>query len=177
MSVKSSTGVLATFSRELAKLSQEFAKFSREFADFSRELANFGREFALKRYTTCVALLLSRYTVSRSSPYVFAMSHENRAWPPKVSPKRPCRTRLGGGVSHLNFAPLNCSPNIDHKIVSRYLHGRPLKKTYVIGVPKSEFFECAYGPLSSPSGPVHSPTTSPHLTSPFIPPFLTPRKA
>ena len=54
-------------------------------------------------------------------------------------------------------------------------------------VPKSEFFECAFGPLSShpfpsflpplsPSGPVHSRTTSPLFTSPFIPPFLAPGK-
>ena len=52
---------------------------------------------------TSVALLLSRHTLSRFSPYVFAVSHESRATPLKVSQKRPCCTRLGA-VSHLNFA-------------------------------------------------------------------------
>ena len=52
---------------------------------------------------------------------------------------------------------------------------------------KSEFFECGFGPLSShpfslifpplsPSGHIHSPTTSPLFTSPFIHPSLTPGK-
>ena len=64
---------------------------------------------------------------------------------------------------------------IDWKATKEYLNLR---------VPKSEFFECAFRPLSShpfspplsPSRPVHSPTTSPLFTSPFIHPFLTPRK-
>ena len=60
----------------------------------------------LKHYTTCVTLLLSRYTVSHFSRYVFAVSHENRAISLKVSPKRPCRTPT-----------LHCT---DHKIGSRY---------------------------------------------------------
>ena len=52
--------------------------------------------------------LVSRYScratlVSHFSPYVFAVSHENRATPLKVSQKRPCRTLLGG-VSHLKLA-------------------------------------------------------------------------
>ena len=58
---------------------------------------------SLKRHTTCVALLLSRCTVSQFSPYGFAVSHENLATPLKVSQRRPCRTCWGGG-SHLNFA-------------------------------------------------------------------------
>ena len=54
--------------------------------------------------------LVSRYScratlVSRFSPYVFAVSHENRATSHKVSQERPCRTLLGGGgVSHLKLA-------------------------------------------------------------------------
>ena len=52
--------------------------------------------------------LVSRYScratlVSQFSPYVFAMSHKNRATHLKVSQKRPCRTLLGG-VSHLKSA-------------------------------------------------------------------------
>ena len=35
---------------------------------------------------------------------------------------------------------------------------------------------CLIFPLSSPSGPVHSPTTSPLFTSPFFQVFLTPGK-
>ena len=61
------------------------------------------------------------------------------------------------------------------------------KSTQIRRVPKSEFFECAFGPLSShpfslispplsPASPVHFPTTSPLFTFPFIPPFLTPGK-
>ena len=46
--------------------------------------------------------LVSRYScratlVSQFSPYVFAVSHENRATSLKVSQRRPCRTLLGGG--------------------------------------------------------------------------------
>ena len=52
--------------------------------------------------------LVSRYScratlVSRFSPCVFAVSHENRATPCKVSQERPCRTLLDG-VSHLKLA-------------------------------------------------------------------------
>ena len=48
--------------------------------------------------------LVSRYScratlVSHFSPYVFLVSHENRATPLKVSQKRPCRTLLGRGVT------------------------------------------------------------------------------
>ena len=59
--------------------------------------------------------------------------------------------------------------------------GRPLKSTYIIGVPKSEFFECAFGPLSSHpfplilasfpfrSCPLSYPVSPHHL--PLYPPF------
>ena len=43
--------------------------------------------------------------VSHFSPYIFAVSYENRATPLKLSQKRSCRTRLGGGA----VAPQLCT--------------------------------------------------------------------
>ena len=62
--------------------------------------------------------LVSRYScratlVSHFSPFLFAVSHENRATPLKVSQRRPCRTLLGG-CRTLSW------PCVYHKIVSRY---------------------------------------------------------
>ena len=78
---------------------------------------------------------------------------------------------LHGGAS---FKREKASFKLLHENRVRLLFGRPLKSSSIIGVPKSEFFECAFGPLSShpfpllfPLQTVHSPITSP--LSPFIP--------
>ena len=66
--------------------------------------------------------------------------------------------------------------------------GRPLKSTKIRGVPKSEFFECFFGPLAShpfslifpPSFPFR-PCSLSHHFSPLhlscFPPFLTPENS
>ena len=64
-------------------------------------------QWLFKRFTTRVALPLSRYTVSHFSPYVFAVSHENRATTLKVSHKKALSHPLGGGV-----APQLCTVQI-----------------------------------------------------------------
>ena len=76
--------------------------------------ASTGQHVAVGTATPLVSRYSCRATlVSHFSPYVFAVSHENRATPLKVSQKRPCRTLLGG-CRTLSW------PCIYHKIVSRY---------------------------------------------------------
>ena len=70
-----------------------------EFPEVLRVSLKFGLELSGSNATP----QLSGYTGVAFSPYVFAMSHENRARHLKVSQKRPCRTLLDG-VSHLKSA-------------------------------------------------------------------------
>ena len=82
--------------------SQFFGNFNGNIPRNSRRLSIHFRSIFC-HFTASISFNQLQPIVSHYSPYVFAMSHENRATPLKVSQRRPCRTCLVG-VSHLNCA-------------------------------------------------------------------------
>ena len=119
------------------------------------------------------------------TPHCLAAIFDSQLPSPKLSLKMPPKLPLPHNRGHFLVSKINCPRGEDNCGATEL--GRPLKSTKIRGVPKSEFFECDFGPFPptlfpsfppplSPSGPVHFPTTSSLFTSPFIPPFMTPEK-
>ena len=95
------------------------------------------------------------------------------------TPKQPkCLQTRQNPIEHIGQKLLqNSRKKANWKATKEYLNDRGTK---------IRVFRVLFRPLSShslispplsPSGPLHSPTTSPLFTSPFIPLFLTPRQA